>query len=350
MVMKKFWGNRKNERLIRHYLPAFAYAVGSSTLSNTSPPQLLRSYRSWKVVGEETDTQSTASTLFNGLHVFQCPDQTGIMAKLTECIASRGGNILNGDVFVSRQKQVFYSRNEFVYDPLQWPRAVMEEDFLDLAKMFNAPKSIVRVPEIDPKFKIAVLVSRQEHCLVDLLHGWQEGKIPVEITRVISNHNREQNTHIIRFLERHGIPYHYLPTSNENKREEEILNLVGDTDFLVLARYMQILSRKFLESYEKDIINIHHGLLPSFKGGNPFRQAFDVGVKLIGATSHFITEELDGGPIIEQMVERITHRDTLLSFANKSENLEKQCLTKAIKYYCELRILRFDDSKTIVFD
>lgn len=162
MVMKKFWGNRKNERLIRHYLPAFAYAVGSSTLSNTSPPQLLRSYRSWKVVGEETDTQSTASTLFNGLHVFQCPDQTGIMAKLTECIASRGGNILNGDVFVSRQKQVFYSRNEFVYDPLQWPRAVMEEDFLDLAKMFNAPKSIVRVPEIDPKFKIAVLVSRQQ--------------------------------------------------------------------------------------------------------------------------------------------------------------------------------------------
>lgn len=207
-----------------------------------------------------------------------------------------------------------------------------------------------QIQDCCPSFTTEQLLNGQEHCLVDLLHGWQEGKIPVEITRVISNHNREQNTHIIRFLERHGIPYHYLPTSNENKREEEILNLVGDTDFLVLARYMQILSRKFLESYEKDIINIHHGLLPSFKGGNPFRQAFDVGVKLIGATSHFITEELDGGPIIEQMVERITHRDTLLSFANKSENLEKQCLTKAIKYYCELRILRFDDSKTIVFD
>lgn len=350
MAMKKFLGNRKNERLIRHYLPSFASAVGSPSLSNTSPPQLIRSYRSWKVVGEETAIQSTDSSLFNGVHVFQCPDQTGIMAKLTECIASRGGNILSGDVFVSRQKQVFYSRNEFAYDPSQWPREVMEEDFMKLAKMFNARKSIVRVPEIDPKFKIAVLASRQDHCLVDLLHGWQEKKFPVEIMRVISNHNREPNTHIIRFLERHGIPYHYLPTGNENKREEEILNLVGDTDFLVLARYMQILSSKFLESYGKDVINIHHGLLPSFKGGNPFRQAFDVGVKLIGATSHFVTEELDGGPIIEQMVEHITHRDTLLSFANKSENLEKQCLAKAIKYYCELRVLRFDDSKTIVFD
>eukprot|EP00252_Welwitschia_mirabilis_P020617 TRINITY_DN5088_c0_g1_i2.p2 TRINITY_DN5088_c0_g1~~TRINITY_DN5088_c0_g1_i2.p2 ORF type:complete len:114 (-),score=30.19 TRINITY_DN5088_c0_g1_i2:60-401(-) len=113
---------------------------------------------------------------------------------------------------------------------------------------------------------------------------------------------------------------------------------------------MQVLSSSFLKSYGKDIINIHHGLLPSFKGGNPFRQAFDAGVKLIGATSHFVTEELDGGPIIEQMVERITHRDTLVSFAHKSENLEKQCLQKAIKYYCELRVLRFGENKTIIFD
>lgn len=169
MAMKKFLGNWKNERLIRHYLPSFASAVGSPSLSNTSPPQLIRSYRSWKVVGEETAIQSTASSLFNGVHVFQCPDQTGIMAKLTECIASRGGNILSGDIFVSRQKQVFYSRNEFVYDPSQWPRAVMEEDFMKLAKMFNARKSIVRVPEIDPKFKIAVLASRQ---LMDRTIAW----------------------------------------------------------------------------------------------------------------------------------------------------------------------------------
>ncbi|XP_057855326.1 formyltetrahydrofolate deformylase 2, mitochondrial isoform X6 [Cryptomeria japonica] len=226
----------------------------------------------------------------------------------------------------------------------------MDEDFGKLAKMFSAQKSIVRVPEIDAKFKIAVLASRQDHCLVDLLHEWQEGKLPVEITCVISNHNREPNTHVIRFLERHGIPYHYFPISKENKREEEILKLVGNTDFLVLARYMQILSQNFLENYGKDVINIHHGLLPSFKGGNPFRQAFDAGVKLIGATSHFVTAELDCGPIIEQMVQRISHRDTLLSFAQKSENLEKQCLAKVIKYYCELRVLRLGDTKTVVFD
>ncbi|CAN1748253.1 Formyltetrahydrofolate deformylase 1, mitochondrial [Linum perenne] len=182
-----------------------------------------------------------------------------------------------------------------------------------------------------------------------MLHVWQAGKLPVEIVCVISNHERGENTHVIRFLERNGIPYHYVNTTTENKREEEILNLVQDTDFLVLARYMQILSGNFLRSYGKDVINIHHGLLPSFKGGFPSKQAFDAGVKLIGATSHFVTEELDAGPIIEQMVERVTHRDNLRSFIQKSENLEKQCLAKAIKSYCELRVLPYEHNKTVVF-
>ncbi|KAL8064551.1 hypothetical protein ABFX02_01G097700 [Erythranthe guttata] len=153
----------------------------------------------------------------------------------------------------------------------------------------------------------------------------------------------------MRFLERHGIPYHFLDTNKEDKNEGDILNLVKGTDFLVLARYMQILSKNFLQSYGKDIINIHHGLLPSFKGGNPSKQAFDAGVKLIGATTHFVTEELDEGPIIEQMVERVSHRDNLRSFVQKSENLEKQCLAKAIKSYCELRVLPYEKNKTVVF-
>lgn len=243
----------------------------------------------------------------------------------------------------------FYSRSEFIFDPIKWPRGQMDEDFLQLSKKFNAMKSVVRVPILDPKYKIAVLVSKQGHCLVDLLHGWQDGRLPVEITCVISNHNRGPNTHVMRFLERHGIPYHYLQTTKENQREEEMLELVQNTDFLVLARYMQVLSGKFLRSYGKDIINIHHGLLPSFKGGNPSKQAFDAGVKLIGATSHFVTEELDAGPIIEQMVERVSHRDNLHSFVQKSENLEKQCLSKAIKSYCELRVLPYEKNKTVVF-
>ncbi|KAK7265940.1 hypothetical protein RJT34_33566 [Clitoria ternatea] len=289
------------------------------------------------------------SPLTHGIHVFHCPDAVGIVAKLSDCIASRGGNILAADVFVPENKQVFYSRSDFVFDPIKWPRHQMEEDFLKLSQTFNAISSVVRVPTVDPKYKIAVLASKQDHCLVDLLHGWQDGRFPVDIKCVISNHHRGPNTHVIRFLERHGIPYHYLCTTMENKREEEILQLVQNTDFLVLARYMQILSANFLRRYRNDIINIHHGLLPSFKGGHPSKQAFEAGVKLIGATSHFVTEELDAGPIIEQMVERVSHRDNLQSFVQKSENLEKQCLSKAIRSYCELRVLPYEGKKTVVF-
>ncbi|KAJ6427255.1 hypothetical protein OIU84_022785 [Salix udensis] len=289
------------------------------------------------------------SSVTHGIHVFQCPDAVGILAKLSECIASRGGNILGADVFVPENKSVFYSRSEFIFDPVKWPRLQMDEDFLRISRMFDATRSVVRVPKLDPKFKIAVLASKQEHCLIDLLHSWQDGRLPVDITRVISNHDRFPNTHVIRFLERNGIPYHYLHTTNENKREDEILDLVQNTDFLVLARYMQLISSKFLLRYRKDIINIHHGLLPSFKGGRPSKQAFDAGVKLIGATSHFVTEELDAGPIIEQMVERVSHRDNIRSFVQKSESLEKQCLAKAIKSYCELRVLPYEENRTVVF-
>lgn len=306
-----------------------------------------RSFKSLKFPGEPIES-SVSPTLTHGIHVFHCPDGVGIVAKLSECIASRGGNILAADVFVPEKKNVFYSRSEFIFDPIKWPREQMDEDFFKLSKMFNAMRSVVRVPDIDPKYKVAVLASKQEHCLVDFLYGWQEGKLPVEITCVISNHDRGPNSHVIRFLERHGIPYHYL-CAKENEREEELLELVQNTDFLVLARYMQILSGKFLRSYGKDVINIHHGLLPSFKGGKPAKQAFDAGVKLIGATSHFVTEELDAGPIIEQMVERVSHRDNLRTFVQKSEDVEKQCLAKAIKSYCELRVLPYEMNKTVVF-
>lgn len=307
-----------------------------------------RSIKSLRFPGESLDS-SNSSVLTHGIHVFQCPDAVGIVAKLSDCIASRGGNILGADVFVPENKHVFYSRSQFIFDPVKWPREQMDEDFKNLSKMFNAMRSIVRVPDRDPKYKIAVLASKQDHCLVDLLHGWQDGRLPVDITCVISNHDRGSNTHVIRFLERLGIPYHYLHTTKENKREGEILELVQNTDFLVLARYMQVISGNFLNSYGKDIINIHHGLLPSFKGGHPSKQAFDAGVKLIGATSHFVTEELDEGPIIEQMVERVSHRDNLRTFVQKSENLEKQCLAKAIKSYCELRVLPYQENKTVVF-
>ncbi|XP_010677061.2 formyltetrahydrofolate deformylase 1, mitochondrial [Beta vulgaris subsp. vulgaris] len=303
-----------------------------------------RSFNSFKFPGDSLDPPH-----IHGIHVFHCPDAVGIVAKLSECIASRGGNILGADVFVPEKKHVFYSRSEFAFDPSKWSREQMDEDFGKIAKTFNALKSVVRVPDIDQKYKIAVFASKQDHCLVDLLHAWQDGKLPVDITRVISNHDRHPDSHVMRFLERQRIPYHFVKPIAGDRREEEILDLVQDTDFLVLARYMQILSGDFLKRYGKDIINIHHGLLPSFKGGNPSRQAFNCGVKLIGATTHFVTEELDAGPIIEQMVERVSHRDNFRTFVQKSENLEKQCLSKAIRYYCELRVLPFVENKTVVF-
>ncbi|GAA0184522.1 hydrolase [Lithospermum erythrorhizon] len=320
--------------------------------NNNLPPGILgiasRSFKAIKLPGESLDS-SDSPCLLHAIHVFHCPDGVGIVSKLSECIASRGGNILSADVFVPENRNAFYSRSEFIFDPVKWSRVQMEEDFSKLSNMFNALKSVVQVPMLDPKYKISVLASKQDHCLFDLLYAWQEGKLPFHITSVISNHDRDPNTHVIRFLERHGIPYHYLQTTQQCEREEDILNLVQDTDFLVLARYMQVLSGNFLNSYGKDVINIHHGLLPSFKGGNPARQAFDAGVKLIGATSHFVTEELDSGPIIEQMVETVSHRDNLRSFIQKSQNLEKQCLAKAIKSYCELRVLRYGQNRTVVF-
>ncbi|CAM8922760.1 unnamed protein product [Rhodiola kirilowii] len=311
-------------------------------------PGLARSIQSSRSLSEPSD-QTTLPKSAHGVHVFHCVDSVGIVATLSSCIASRGGNILGADVFVPEKKNVFYSRSEFVFDPIKWPREQMNEDFNELAKTFKALRSVVRVPVLDPKYKIAILASKQDHCLVDLLHSWQDRKLPVDITCVISNHDREPNTHVMRFLERHQIPYHYLSTTDASKRESDVLDLVCGTDFLVLARYMQILSGNFLTSYGKDVINIHHGLLPSFKGGRPSRQAFDAGVKLIGATTHFVTEELDGGPIIEQMVERVSHRDNLKSFVLKSENLEKQCLARALKSYCELRVLPYEQNKTVVF-
>ncbi|RDX89165.1 Formyltetrahydrofolate deformylase 2, mitochondrial, partial [Mucuna pruriens] len=299
-------------------------------------------YSSFSKSVDPSNPSYSTSFLTHGIHVFECPDAVGIVAKLSDCIASRGGNILAADVFVPQNKPVLYSRNVFVFDPVTWPRMQMEEDFLRISKTFNAVRSVIRVPALDPKYKMAILASNRDHCVIDLLHGWQDGRLPLDITCVISTHYRGPESEVIRFLEMHGVPYYYLRTTAENKREEEILELVQNTDFLILSSF-------FLRSYGKDIINIHHGLLPSFGGSNPSKQALDAGVKLIGATSHFVTEGLEAGPIIEQMVETVTHRDNLQSFVQKSENLEKQCLSSAIRSYCELRVLPYEEKKTLVF-
>ncbi|XP_078445654.1 formyltetrahydrofolate deformylase 1, mitochondrial-like isoform X2 [Wolffia australiana] len=338
---------RGSMRLLSKALSSSSSSSSSSDYSHVScsarpPPVVLSPSKS-------SPSSPGRSRRVRGIHVFRCPDAVGIVARISECIASRRGNIHHVDVFVPEHKRVFYSRSEFMFDPAIWTREAMDADFHEISKSFNAERSIVRVPDIDPKFKIAVLASKQDHCLEDLLHGWHDGWLPVQIKSVISNHERASKNHVASFLERDGIPYHCLKTTPAHRREEEILRLVAGTDFLVLAGYMQVLSGRFLKDYGKDVINIHHGLLPSFKGGDPSTQAYDTGVKMIGATTHFVTEGPNEGPIIEQMVERVSHRDGLGSFVQKSKNLEKQCLVRAIQSYCDLRVFREELTKTVVF-
>jgi len=268
--------------------------------------------------------------------LFQCRDQKGIVAALTEFIQCEGGNIIFLDQYsTSLEGGHFFLRLEFTAEE------DIRERFKDLAARFEADW-IFRLKS--ERLRMGVLVSKPDHCLVELLYRWQSGDLPVEIPYVISNHE-----HSKALVEHYRIPFYHFPTTKEDRREKEILELVSESsDFLVLARYMQIISKNFLKSYEKDIINIHHSFLPSFAGARPYKQAHDRGVKLIGATAHYVTEILDDGPIIEQMVARVSHRDNEQTLKRKGKNLEKLTLSQAIHDHIEHRVIR-DKKRTIVF-
>ena len=200
--------------------------------------------------------------------------------------------------------------------------------------------------------KIGILCSGLSHCVVELLHRYESNELSCcEITVCVSNHEHKEDSFLRKLLERHNIPFHYIPAQSNDRREDEIRDLVEHTDLLILARYMQILSPKFLLSfYNNDIINIHHGLLPSFKRANPYKQAYDSGVKIIGATAHFVTPILDEGPIIEQLSERVSHRDTLPSFKSRTRALEKQCLFNAVSYYLDHKIMRYSQDRCAIMN
>lgn len=217
----------------------------------------------------------------------------------------------------------------------------LRADFSRIARRFGARWDIFDRADV---LRMGVMVSRPDHCLLDLLYLWKIGELRVDIPFVISNHPEHEEAAL-----GHGIPFHFIPATGKDRKEARILKLVRDkTDFLVLARYMLLLSRKFLGSYKKDIINIHHGFLPSFKGAHPYRQALEKGVKIIGATAHFATERLDDGPIIAQAVEQVSHRDTLEALVRKGRNLEKNALASAVHSYIDHRIIKHGN-KTIVF-
>jgi len=191
---------------------------------------------------------------------------------------------------------------------------------------------------------MGIFVSEPDHCLVDLLYLWSSGELNVKIPFVLSNVEKHR-----KLVASYNIPFHYIPADKNNRKEEELLSsALNSTDFLVLARYMLVLSPDFLQKYNKDIINIHHGFLPFFKGADPAAKALEEGVKVIGSTAHFVNNELDEGPIIAQEVQNVSHKDSREDLVRKGKNLEKKALASAIASYIDYRVIRYEN-KTIVF-
>ncbi len=276
--------------------------------------------------------------------LIECPDQPGIVAKVSDCIFRHGGNIVNLDQYTTDPYGGrFFTRIEFGFDGAAVERAELEAAMGELAASLDAQWAM---HYRDHRLRMGVLVSKYDHCLVELLYRQRSRELPVDIPCVISNHPDLQP-----LAEQHGVPFIHIPFTAETHAESEqkVLEQVKDsTDFLVLARFMRILSEDFLKTYGKDIINIHHSFLPSFKGADPYRQAYNRGVKVIGATAHFATADLDEGPIIEQVVERVSHKDNIADLKRKGRMLEKQALANAVFAYIEHRIIRFAN-KTVVF-
>jgi len=277
--------------------------------------------------------------------LIQCPDSKGIVAKVSDFVFQHDCNIISSDQHTTDPEGGrFFMRLEFSFDEGSLSKDEFEGSFGALTESLGASWE---VHYRSRRLRMGILCSKQDHCLMDLLYRHHSGELPVDVPLVISNHENARE-----LVEHYGIPFHHIQMTKATKleRETEIVRLVRDsTDFLALARYMQILSDGFLGAYDKDIINIHHSFLPSFKGANPYRQAYDRGVKVIGATAHFVTANLDEGPIIEQVVERVSHKDRVPDLMRKGKNLEKAALANAIHAYVEHRIIRFEN-KTIVFE
>ncbi len=277
--------------------------------------------------------------------LISCPDRRGIVATISDFVFRHNGNILHADEHADEESNLFLMRVEF--DPAEFDidLADFSRHFTPIADKFEMQWRLARS---NHRMKMVILVSRYDHCLVDLLYRHKSGELACDIPLIISNH--ADNQPIADF---YGIPYITVPVPKDGKRqaEERILSLIErhDPDFMVLARYMQILSNEFVHRYPQRIINIHHSFLPAFVGAKPYHQAFTRGVKLIGATSHYVTEVLDDGPIIEQDVVRISHRDSLDDLLQKGRDLEKVVLSRAVRWHVENRVLLYGN-KTVVFD
>ncbi|GGA37419.1 formyltetrahydrofolate deformylase [Paenibacillus physcomitrellae] len=277
--------------------------------------------------------------------LISCPDGPGIVAAVSRFLYEHGANIVQSDQYtMDPEGGMFFMRIEFDLDQLPERVSSMEEDFEDVARKFQMNWSI---HPLSQRKKLAIFVSKEDHCLVELLWQWQAGDLDADISMVVSNHP-DMGDYVRSF----GIPYHHIPVTPETKNEAEQrqLELVnGKVDVIVLARYMQILSPALIQPYRNRLINIHHSFLPAFVGGKPYAQAYDRGVKIIGATAHYVTEELDGGPIIEQDVQRVSHRDNVAELKRIGRTIERVVLARAVKWHIEDRIL-VHQNKTVVFN
>jgi formyltetrahydrofolate deformylase len=276
--------------------------------------------------------------------LLSCPDRKGIVAAIAGFISQHGGNILEAQEHSDRDSGTFLMRVEFDPADFDIPLASFAGHFSPIARSFSMRWTLA---ESTRRPRMAILVSKYDHCLVDLLYRQRSGELACDIPCIISNH--PDNQVIANFYQ---IPYFLVPVPDEDKAvaEREIRGLLEShrVDFSVLARYMQILSPDFVKAYEQRIINIHHSFLPAFVGAKPYHQAFVRGVKLIGATSHYVTEVLDDGPIIEQDVIRVSHRDSIDELIQKGRDLEKTVLSRAVRWHIGNRVLLYGN-KTVVF-
>ncbi|NEZ43023.1 formyltetrahydrofolate deformylase [Paenibacillus alvei] len=277
--------------------------------------------------------------------LISCPDRAGIVSAVSKFLYEHGANIVQSDQYtMDPEGGMFFMRIEFDMEQLDGKLSQVKSEFESIASEFNMQWRISRVSK---KKRIAIFVSKEDHCLVELLWQWQAGDLDAEIAMVVSNHSDMKE-----YVESFGIPYVYIPVDPNNKPEAERKQLdavEGKADLIVLARYMQIISPKFIEKYPNQIINIHHSFLPAFVGGKPYQQAYNRGVKLIGATGHYVTEELDGGPIIEQDVQRVTHRADVNELKRIGRTIERVVLARAVHWHIEDRILVYQN-KTVVFN
>jgi formyltetrahydrofolate deformylase len=274
-----------------------------------------------------------------------CPDQVGIIARVSGFVAEHGGWILESSFHADDLTGRYFMRLEIKASSLPVLLAEFRERFrVAVAEPLSMSWQIT---DSAVKKRLVVLVSKQEHCLYDLLARWQAKELDIEIPCVISNHDTFRG-----FVEWHGIPFHHVPVTPDNKvaAYAEVQRIFEDVrgDCMVLARYMQILSPDLCAKYPGRIINIHHSFLPSFVGAKPYHQAYERGVKLIGATCHYVTEELDQGPIIEQDVIRIDHSDSIEDMVRYGKDIEKTVLARGLRYHLEDRVL-VHGNKTVVF-